>query len=106
LEERDHQLVSLEQTQAALRLEADTAHRKCEDMRRACDLNLSDLQVESARQLSILRRKNDSLGRENDAGQPAGREYSSRASDQVSAKPNLGLVSLQAENTALEHQIR
>jgi chromosome segregation ATPase len=35
-------------------------------MRRACDLNLSDLQVENARQLSVLRRKNDSLGREND----------------------------------------
>ncbi len=66
MEERDRQLVSLEQSQAALRLEADTAHRKCEDMRRACDLNLSDLQVETARQLSVLRRKNDSFGREND----------------------------------------
>ena len=35
-------------------------------MRRSCELRLADLQVETARQLSILRKKNDGLLREND----------------------------------------
>ena len=66
LEDKDSRLEAAEQATSASKLEAAAAQRKCEDTRRSGDIRLADLQLEAARQLSVLRSKNDSLGREND----------------------------------------
>jgi hypothetical protein len=66
LEERDCRLEAAEQVQASLKQEAENSLRRCEDMRRSCDSQLCDLQVETARQLSMLRKRNDGLVKEND----------------------------------------